>query len=72
LPYIAAGQRTLFELAVAAAGADLTDVLVVRVTEAGIEVDAIDPDDADWPVRTLHLVTDDLHRLAASGRSTSA
>jgi hypothetical protein len=59
LPHVTASQRTLFERAVAAAGADPADVLVVRVTEAGMEVDAIDPDDADWPVRTLRLVADD-------------
>jgi hypothetical protein len=48
-------QRTLYAQAVAAAGVDPEDVLVVRIGEAGIEVDAIDRDDVCWPVRTLRV-----------------
>jgi hypothetical protein len=48
-------QRTLYEQAVAATGVDPEDVLVVRIGEAGIEVDAIDRDDVCWPVRTLRV-----------------
>ena len=43
----------MFEQAVTAAGVDPDNVLVVRVTEAGAEVDAIDERDRNWPVRTV-------------------
>ena len=48
-------RRTLYGQAVAAAGVDPEDVLVVRIGEAGIEVDAIDRDDVCWPVRTVRV-----------------
>ena len=61
-------SAALYEQAVAAAGVDPADVLVVRVTEAGIEVDALHPDDASWPVRTLRVTADVLRqRLGRQG-----
>jgi hypothetical protein len=58
LPHVSPIQRCLYEQAVAAAGVDPDDVLVVRVTETGIEVDALDPDDERWPVRTRRVAPD--------------
>ncbi len=55
LPDASPSHRALYEQAVAAAGVGSEDVLVVRVTEAGIEVDVLDFDDARWPVRTLRV-----------------
>jgi|SRR5215216_4623687 len=52
LPHVSPVQRGLYKQAVAAAGVDPDNVLVVRITETSIEVDALDPDDARWPVRT--------------------
>ena len=64
LPHVSPIQRALYEHCVAAAGVDPDDVLVVRVTEASIEVDALDPDDAQWPVRTHRVAPTDLcHRV---------
>lgn len=58
LPNLSASQRALYEQAVAAAGVCSEDVLVIRVTESGIEVDTLDVDDARWPVRTLRVGTE--------------
>jgi hypothetical protein len=63
LPDLIPTQRGLYEQAVAAAGVEPENVLVVRVTEAGIEVDAVDTDDACWPVRTRRVAADDLRQL---------
>jgi hypothetical protein len=63
LPRVSRFQRSLYELAVVAAGVQPDNVLVVRVTEARIEVDAIDVDDARWPVRTQRVALAELHRL---------
>ncbi len=51
--HVSASLRAVFERAVTAAGVDPDDVLVVRVTEAGAEVDAIDDRDRNWPARTV-------------------
>jgi hypothetical protein len=51
-------QRALYERAVAASGANHPDVLVVRVSETAIEVDAVDFADAGWPQRTLRVTAD--------------
>jgi hypothetical protein len=55
LPPVSPVQRGLYEQAVDSAGVDPDNVVVVRITEAGIEVDAIDADDPRWPVRTRLL-----------------
>lgn len=55
LAHVTATQRTLFEQAVAATCVDPDDVLVVRITEVGVHVAAIDVDDERWPVRTVHV-----------------
>ena len=55
LPYVSPSQRTLYEQAVTAADVRSENVLVIRVTEAGIEVDTLDFDDDRWPVRTLRV-----------------
>ncbi|MET1019215.1 MAG: hypothetical protein ABWX62_04450 [Microterricola sp.] len=55
LPHLIPAQRSLCEQAVEASGVEPESVLVVRITEVGIEVDAIDTDDARWPVRTKRL-----------------
>ncbi len=63
LPHVSRCQRDLYEQAVAAAGVQPDNVLVVRITEASVEVDAIDVEDARWPVRTQRLAPADLRRL---------
>ena len=55
LPRMTVTQRALYDRAVAASGANYHDVLGVRVSETAIEVDAVDFDDAGWPVRTLRV-----------------
>ena len=50
-----ADVRTLYERAVDAVGVDPDDVLVVRITEEAIEVDAIESNDLGWPVRTWRV-----------------
>jgi hypothetical protein len=62
LPHVSPVQRGLFERAVAAARVDPDDVLVVRITEASIEVDALDPADPQWPVRTRRVAPGDLRQ----------
>jgi hypothetical protein len=56
--HVSASHRDLFERAVAAARVDPDNVLVVRVTEAHIEVDFIDLDDVEWPARIARLAAD--------------
>jgi hypothetical protein len=58
-------QRGLYEQAVAAAGVDPDNVLVVRIAEASIEVDVLDPDDARWPVRTQRITPAELRQRAS-------
>ena len=53
LLHVSASVRAVVAWAVTAAGVDPDDVLVVRVTEAGVEVDAIDDRDLNWPARTV-------------------
>lgn len=60
LAHVTATQRSLFEQAVAAAGLDPDDVLVVRITETGVHVAVLDTDDERWPVRTVHVAADEL------------
>jgi hypothetical protein len=67
LCHVSTTVRSIFERAVAAAGVDPDDVLVVRVTEGAIEVDAIDPDDLDWPVRTRLLTSGQLGERTGVG-----
>ena len=55
LPDVSPCQRVLYEQAVAAVGARPENVLVIRVSEAGIEVDTLDFDDDRWPVRTRRV-----------------
>ncbi|MET0418317.1 MAG: hypothetical protein ABW022_20075 [Actinoplanes sp.] len=55
LPRLIPAQRSLYEQAVDASGVEPEFVLVLRITEVGTEVDAIDTDDARWPVRTKRL-----------------
>lgn len=62
LPHVSPIQRGLYEQAVAAAGVDPNNVLVVRITEASVEVDALDPDDERWPVRTQRVTPADLRQ----------
>ena len=62
LPRVSPVQRGLYEQAVAAAGVDPDNVLVVYITEASIEVDALDPDDARWPVRTQRVAAAELRQ----------
>ena len=57
LPDVSPSHRALYEQAVAAAGVDSENVLVIRITEAGIELDVLDFDDARWPVRTRRVGT---------------
>ena len=52
---VSPARRTLYERAVALAGLDPGDVLVVSVSAAGVEVHFIDFDDAGWPLRTWHV-----------------
>jgi hypothetical protein len=58
LPDVSPSQRALYEQAVAAARVRSENVLVIRVTEAVVEVDTIDFDDDRWPVRTLRVGTE--------------
>lgn len=67
LAHVSPVQRQLYEQAVAAVGVDPDDVLVVRVNEASIEVDAIDADHECWPVRTLHLAAGAARRHIGGG-----
>ena len=55
LPHVSPCRRGLYQRAAAAAGIDPEVVLVVCITEAGIEVDAIDFDDVRLLVRTMHV-----------------
>jgi hypothetical protein len=55
LPHVSPVHRGLYEQSVAAAGVDPDNVLVVYITEASIEVDALDLDDPRWPVRTQRV-----------------
>ena len=64
LPHVTPVQRALYEQAIAAAGVDPDNVLVVCITEASIEVDALDPDDAQWPVRTQRVAPANLPQRA--------
>jgi hypothetical protein len=50
---LSASQRQLFERAVAACGHDGDAVLEVRVSDVQVEVDIVDFELPDWPVRTL-------------------
>src|SRR5689334_3362896 len=49
LPDVGPSHRDLYQRAVAGAGVELDVVLVVRATEAAVEVDVIDFDDVRWP-----------------------
>ena len=62
LPHLSHAQRRLYDQAVAVTGLDPDDVLVVRVTEVAVEVDAIDTADAHWPIRTRRVTRTELHR----------
>jgi hypothetical protein len=53
--HVSASVRELFERAVATAGVDPENVLVVRVSEARVEVDVIDDRDISWPARTVRV-----------------
>src|SRR4051794_5947490 len=55
LSKVSPSGRRLYDQAVAAVGVDSTSVVEVRVNEASIEVDAIDDNEPDWPVRTFRL-----------------
>ncbi len=61
---VAPARRRLFEQAVAAADVDPESVLAVRITACGIEVDALDFDDACWPERTRFLTAAELSARA--------
>ena len=61
LPDVCEAHHDLYEQSVVAAGVDPENVLVVRITEAVIEVDTLYPDDPSWPVRTSHVSTAELH-----------
>jgi hypothetical protein len=53
IAHLSASQRELFERVLAVCGHDREDVLEVRVSEVQVEVDIIDFDLPDWPVRTV-------------------
>jgi hypothetical protein len=55
LSYAAVAHRELYERAIAETGVDRNDVLVVRITESGTEVDTVDYDVNSWPVRTRRV-----------------
>ena len=48
-------HRDVYERVVAALGLDPDDIAEVRVGERGIEVDVVDFEDPDWPLRTLTM-----------------
>ena len=60
--YVSTSLRELFDRAVAATEVDPENVLVVRVTEALIEVDAIDVRDISWPTRTVSVTAEAMQR----------
>jgi hypothetical protein len=47
------GHQELYDRVLAASGHDQHDVSEVRVTECGIEIDVIDFDAPEWPLRTM-------------------
>ena len=55
VPQVDGELRIVFEQAVAASRADPAAVLLVRLSEAAVEVDVVDFDDPRWPIRTIHL-----------------
>jgi len=67
LPNLSGAQRELYEQAVAASGVDPAGVLVVCLTEAGIEVDVVDYDDVRLPVRTQRVAVEELRRGSTTG-----
>ena len=46
-------QREIYERVLAACGHDHHDVSEVRVSEGGIEIDIVDFDAPEWPLRTV-------------------
>ena len=61
LPEIGNGWRFLVAQAVAAARVELDNVLVVRISEAHVEVDVLDEHDLAWPVRTVRVSAGAMH-----------
>jgi hypothetical protein len=55
LPEVGIAWRVLVAQAVAAARVRLDNVLVVRISEARVEVDVLDEHDLAWPVRTVRV-----------------
>ena len=55
------GWRVLVAQAVAAAGVELDNVLVVRISEARVEVDVLDEHDVAWPVKTVRVSAGAMH-----------
>ena len=52
---LSASRRAMYRRMVAASGCDEHDVFELRVSERGVEVDVVDFDDIDWPIRTLMI-----------------
>jgi hypothetical protein len=48
-----ADRRQLFERIVGACGLDPDDVVEVRISEGGVEIDLVEFDLPDWPLRTV-------------------
>jgi hypothetical protein len=48
-----ADRRQLFERIVGACGLDPHDVVEVRISEGGVEIDLVEFDSPDWPLRTV-------------------
>ena len=61
LPGAGIGWRALVARAVAAARVELDNVLVVRISEARVELDVLDEQDVAWPVRTVRVSASAMH-----------
>ena len=62
LPEVGIAWRVLLAQAVAAARVQLDNVLVVRISEARVEVDVLDEHDLAWPVRTVRVSAGTMRR----------
>ena len=65
-------RRELYERALDQLGCDPADVMAVRVSESGVEVDVIDFEHPEWPVRTLRRGRVDRSSRRASPPGASA
>ena len=55
VPHVDGELSIVFEQAVTTCRADPCAVLLVRLSEAAVEVDVVDFDAPGWPIRTIHL-----------------